>query len=95
SRDLFLSSAISTFLADTIFDFKFLASSFLDSLMSLISFKRFKKLEVPAEIKLNSLDKDTRHKLKTLINKFPIRSKVFNQEKLNDNEDAGIIKISL
>ena len=45
SKDLFLSSAISTFLTDTIFDFKFLASSFFDSLMSLISFNRLKKLE--------------------------------------------------
>jgi hypothetical protein len=62
--------------------------------MSLISFRRFKKLEVLAEMKLSSLDKDTRHKSKTLINKFPIKSKVFNQEKLNDNEDAGIIKIT-
>ena len=51
-------------------------------------------MEVLAEMKLSSLDKDTRHKLKTLINKFPIKSKVFNQEKLNDNEDAGIIKIT-
>ena len=44
SKDLFLSSTISTFLADTILDFKFLASSFLDPLMSLISFKRLKIL---------------------------------------------------
>ena len=94
SKDLFLSSTISIFLADTIFDFKFLASSFLDSWISLISFKRLKILEVLAPIKLNNLDKDTRHKSKKSINKFPIKSIVFNQEKLNDSDDAGIIKIT-
>ena len=52
SNDLSLSSAISAFLAATIFDFKFLDSSFLDSLMSLIFFRRLKKLEVLAVIKL-------------------------------------------
>jgi hypothetical protein len=62
--------------------------------MSLITFKRLKKLEVLAEIKLNTLDIEIRHKLKRLIKKFPIKSKVFNQEKLNDSDDAGIIKIT-
>ena len=94
SNDLSLSSAISAFLADTIFDFKFLVSSFLDSLMSLISFRRLKKLEVLAMTILNSLDIDNRHKLKRSINKFPIKSIVFSQEKLNDSDDAGIIKIT-
>ena len=94
SNRLFLSSEIATFLADTIFDFKFLASSFLDALISLISFNRLKKLEVLLEKKLNSLDKAVLHKLKKLISKFPVKSKVFNQEKLNDSDDAGIIKIT-
>ena len=64
SNDLFLSSEIATFLADTIFDFKFLASSFLDELISLISLKRLKKLEELLEKKLNSSDKAVLHKLK-------------------------------
>ena len=63
-------------------------------LLFYASFKRLKILEVLSPIELNSLDKETRHKLKILINKFPIKSKVFNQEKLNDSDDAGIIKIT-
>ena len=49
-----------------------------------------------AESALYDLNQDLirKNKSKKLINKFPIKSIVFNQEKLNDSDDAGIIKIT-